>query len=130
MSSFVPRDTHLDAYLNDKLIGSRPEGFTANDVWPVILTDRLTGNIISVQRDNYLRNPNITKAYGEAAKGFSLTVTSGGVTYNATPFGAAHNLAHEFIDGSELPDALVRAGELVNGIIALNIEKRLVSKLS
>src|SRR5262249_54571831 len=89
MASLTPFDTHLNGYLADTIQAYRPTGFIANQIWPVLLVDKLNGSVPKVLPDNWLRNSNLVRAFGESAKAGAFTVVSGGVLYRCVNYGAA-----------------------------------------
>src|SRR5262249_859758 len=130
MASLTPYDTHLTGYLTDVSLGYRPDGFVPNSIWPVLMVDKFNGAVPRILSDNWLKNYNLGRAFGEAGRGVSFTTVSGGILYRCQNYGVKTIISNELADETDWIGVLQRGVELCQDQAALNIELRLMSKLS
>lgn len=118
-----PRDLHIDKFLTNILIGYRPQGLVATQIFPVVPVQRQTDVYAQIDRGNWFRRPNTLRSPGAKPGEVSYTVSSG--TYVCRNYALATAIPFETLDNADSPhEPMARAGEFLMDQLGLDHEVR------
>jgi hypothetical protein len=110
------------------MIGYRPQGMIADQVFPVIPVEKQTNAYAVILKDNWLRRASTQRAPGERAKQEIFSVSSD--TYNAVNYALGTNVWYETQDNADPPhQPLARGLEFLKDKLMLDYEVRVCTKL-
>lgn len=118
------RDLHIDAVVSNITIGFRPQGFIADQIFPVIPVQKETNFYYVWPREEWLRLKNAERSRGTAAKKINTTVSTD--TYAAKNYALGIDAPWEDLSNSD--DALelrVSNANLIKDSLTLNWEDRM-----
>lgn len=123
MPTLDPRDWHLDAFLTNFLVGYRPRGMIADQLFPVIPVKHQTNAFAKIDKGAWFRLPTTLRAPNTAPREVNYTVSSD--NYFATNYALATGVPFEVLDNADPPlDPLARAGEFLVDQLTLDFENR------
>lgn len=126
MATLDPRDWHLDTFLSNFLVGYRPIGMVAADVFPVLPVTKQTNAFAKIDKGAWFRLPNTLRAPNTAPREVNYTVSSD--NYFAVNYALATGVPFEVLDNADPPhDPLARASEFLVDQLNLDFENRVMS---
>src|SRR5438477_4017847 len=129
MAMIQPGDFHVDKFLTNILIGYRPQGLIADQVFPVVPVQKQTDIYAQIDRGNWFRIPQTKRAPGAFAREVSYTVSSG--TYVCRNYELATVVPYETLDNADAPhQPMEQAGQLLLDNLALDYETRVYSSVT
>ena len=121
-----PGDFHVDKFLTNILIGYRPSGLVADQIFPVVPVQKQTDIFAKVDKGAWFRIPNTQRAPGALAREVAYTVSSG--NYVCKNYELATTVPYETIDNADAPHEPMRqSGELLLDNLAMDFETRVFS---
>src|SRR5258708_7655997 len=87
------RDLHIDAVLSNITIGFRPQGFIADQIFPVIPVQKETNFYYTWPREEWTRLKNAERSRGTQAKKLNTTVSTD--TYACKNYALGIDAAYE-----------------------------------
>jgi hypothetical protein len=129
MPGATARDYHIDTFLTNILIGYRPVGLIADQIFPVVPVKKQSDVIPIVDRANWLRIDDTKRAPATKAKEGTFSVSS--ITYFCKNYAFAHVTPYEVLANADAPhQPTQRAGEFVIDRLMLDFEKRVADTLA
>ena len=101
MASATHGDFHIDNLLTQISIAYRPQGFIADQIFPVVPVNKESNVFAKIDKGNWLRIPDTLRAPRSAAKEVSYTVSSD--TYRAKNYALAGLVDFETIANADGP---------------------------
>lgn len=118
------RDLHIDAVLSNITVGFRPQGFIADQVFPVIPVNKETNFYYTWPREEWTRLKNSERSRGTAAKKINTTVSTD--TYAVKNYALGIDVPYEDISNAdEALDLQGNNANLIKDSLLLNWEDRL-----
>lgn len=118
------RDLHIDAVLSNITIGFRPQGFIADQIFPVIPVNKETNFYYTWPREEWTRLKNAERARGTAAKKINTTVSTD--VYAAKGYALGIDAPYEDLGNADESLELQQSnGNLIKDSLMLNWEDRM-----
>lgn len=117
------RDFHIDAFLSGFSLQYRPEGFIADQIFPVVPVAKQSDVFAKIDKGNWFRSSVADRAPGTLANEINYTVSSD--TYFCPNYALRHPVAVEAVQNADPPHApLLRGTEFLADKHMLNYEIR------
>lgn len=122
-------DTHRDQFLSDFLLGYRPAGMIADRISPVVRVNKQSNQYGIMNKGDWLRRNNTTRAPGEPPKAYNFSVSSD--RYVCENYAIAHHVWYETQANADAPFDPRRDGAMfMKDQLMLDFECRVEATLS
>lgn len=129
MYDVTPEDVHIDQPLSNILLNYRPEGFIADQIFPIVPVGKQSDLIPGVKMDDRFRTEQDIRAPGTEPRMLNFSVTS--QQYFAINYALGTFLTAEEIANADMAwNTRQIRGELVWDILMLNYEVRVANQVN
>jgi hypothetical protein len=127
MPTLDARDWHLDTFITNLLVGYRPRGLIADQLFPIVPVKHQTNAFGKIDKGAWFRIPTTLRAPNTAPREVNFTISSD--NYFATNYALATGVPFEVLDNADPPfEPLQRHAEFLVDQLNLDFENRVFQR--